>query len=61
MKTQSQLEKQLRLNSTPFNTVSPSVEWLEGPHEPKHYSADDLKEIKAKYTALARELEKQIS
>ena len=34
------------------------VEWLEGPHEPKHYSADDLKEIKSKYTALARELEK---
>lgn len=35
------------------------VEWLEGPHEPKHYSIDDLKEIKAKYTALAKELEKQ--
>jgi hypothetical protein len=34
------------------------VEWLEGPHEPKHYSVDDLKAIKAKYTAMARELEK---
>lgn len=34
------------------------VEWLEGPHDPKHYSADDLKAIKAKYTAMARELEK---
>lgn len=34
------------------------VEWLEGPHEPKHFSVDDLKAIKAKYTALARELEK---
>ena len=34
------------------------VEWLEGPHELKHYSADDLKAIKAKYTAMARELEK---
>lgn len=34
------------------------VEWLEGPHEPKHYSAVDLKAIKAKYTAMARELEK---
>lgn len=34
------------------------VEWLEGPHEPKHFSVDDLKDIKAKYTALARELEK---
>lgn len=32
------------------------VEWLEGPHEPKHYDIDDLKAIKAKYTALAREL-----
>lgn len=37
------------------------VEWLEGPHDPKHYTVDDLKAIKAKYTALARELEKQIS
>ena len=34
------------------------VEWLEGPHEPKHYSIDDLKAIKAKYSAMARELEK---
>lgn len=34
------------------------VEWLEGPHEPKHFSVDDLKAIKAKYTAMARELEK---
>lgn len=34
------------------------VEWLEGPHEPRHYSIDDLKAIKAKYTALARDLEK---
>ena len=33
------------------------VEWLEGPHEPKHYTVDDLKAIKAKYTALAKELE----
>lgn len=32
------------------------VEWLEGPYEPKHYTIDDLKAIKAKYTALAREL-----
>jgi len=32
------------------------VEWLEGPHEPKHYDIEDLKAIKAKYTALTREL-----
>ncbi len=31
------------------------VEWLEGPHPAKHYSVDDLKEIKAKYK---RELKK---
>lgn len=34
------------------------VEWLEGPHKWNGYSIDDLKAIKAKYTALARELEK---
>jgi hypothetical protein len=33
-----------------------SVDWLEGPHEAKHYSIDDLKAIKAHYTALAKEL-----
>lgn len=32
------------------------VEWLEGPHEPKHYTIDDLKEIKQRYTALAKGL-----
>lgn len=32
------------------------VEWLEGRHEPKRYTIDDLKEIKSKYTAMAREL-----
>lgn len=32
------------------------VAWLEGPHEPKKYTVDDLKAIKAKYTALAKEL-----
>ena len=36
------------------------VEWLEGPHEPKHYSIDDLKNIKAIYTAKCKELEKQV-
>lgn len=34
------------------------VEWLEGPHEPKKYSIDDLKEIKATYSRKARELMK---
>lgn len=33
-----------------------AVELLEGAHEPKHYTVDDLKEIKARYTALAKQL-----
>lgn len=33
-----------------------NVDWLEGPHEPKKYSVDDLKAIKSHYTALAKEL-----
>lgn len=32
------------------------VEWLEGPHEPKRYTIEDLKEIKAHYRAKVREL-----
>ncbi len=32
------------------------VEWLEGPHEPKRYTTEDLKEIKARYRALTKEL-----
>jgi hypothetical protein len=32
------------------------VDWLKGPHEAKHYTVDDLKTIKATYTAKAREL-----
>jgi hypothetical protein len=32
------------------------VDWLEGPHEAKKYTIDDLKAIKAKYNALANEL-----
>ncbi len=35
-----------------------AVEWLEGPHEPKHYSIPDLQEIKQKYLRMARELMK---
>ncbi len=37
------------------------VEWLEGPHEPKKYTIDEIKEIKAKYRKLANELEKELS
>lgn len=36
------------------------VEWLEGPHEPKKYTADDLKAIKTKYTAMAKQLRSEI-
>jgi hypothetical protein len=32
------------------------VEWLEGPHEAKHYSKEDLEEIAAKYRRKTREL-----
>ena len=35
------------------------VAWLKGPHEAKKYTVDDFKEIKARYTRLARELKKQ--
>ena len=31
------------------------VEWLEGPHQAKHYSVDDLKEIKATYKRKLKE------
>ena len=32
------------------------LDWLEGKHEPLHLTIDDIKEIKARYTRLAREL-----
>jgi len=35
------------------------VEWLEGPHEPKKYDIPELHAIKAKYTKMRRELEKE--
>lgn len=34
------------------------VEWLEGPHEPKRYTIEDLKAIKAEYMAKVRELKR---
>lgn len=37
------------------------LDWLEGPHEAKKYTVDDLKELKQKYAKLARELEKEIN
>ena len=36
-----------------------AVDWLEGPHEAKHYTTDELKEIKRKYRAMKRELERE--
>jgi len=35
-----------------------NVEWLEGPHEPKKYSIDEIKEIKANYKNKLRELKR---
>ena len=35
------------------------VDWLEGPHEAKHYSREELEEIAAKYRRKTRELKKQ--
>ena len=34
------------------------VDWLEGPHEPKRYTVEDLKAIKADYRAKTRELKR---
>ena len=34
------------------------VDWLEGPHEPKRYTIEELKTIKANYRALTRELKR---
>jgi hypothetical protein len=34
------------------------VEWLEGKHEPKKYTIEEIKEIKSKYKKLANELNK---
>lgn len=35
-----------------------AVEWLEGPHEPKRYTIEDLKQITAEYRRKVRELKK---
>ena len=36
------------------------VEWLEGYHEPKHYSVDDLKALKSEYKAKLKGLQNEI-
>lgn len=41
-----------------LNKIGPEkLAWLEGPHEPKKYTIDDLKEIIAKHKAKCKELE----
>ena len=35
-----------------------SVAWLEGPHEPRKYTVEEIKTIKAEYRAKTRELKK---
>lgn len=43
-----------------INRIGPAaLEWLEGPHEPKKYTIEDLQEIKKHYSKLARQLEKE--
>lgn len=37
-----------------------NVDWLEGPHPPKNYTRDDLREIRDQYRKLANDLHKQI-
>ncbi len=36
-----------------------SVEWLEGHHEPKHYTIEQIQELKAHYRKRVREMQKQ--
>lgn len=36
-----------------------AVDWLEGPHEPKRYTIEDLQQIKAQYRAKVREIKKE--
>jgi len=35
-----------------------NLDWLEGPHEPKHYTIDELIEIKKRYQQKARQCQK---
>lgn len=43
-----------------FKIGTPRVEWIEGPHEAKRYTIDDLKQIKKEYTLKAKELQKKL-
>ncbi len=36
------------------------VDWLQGPHEPKKYTIEDIKEIKAEYRKKSKDLQEQI-
>jgi hypothetical protein len=35
------------------------LQWLEGPHDPKKYTIEELQEIKQRYTRMRKELEKE--
>lgn len=35
------------------------VAWLEGPHEPKRYTVEELQAIKREYSRMERELRKK--
>lgn len=37
------------------------VEWLEGPHEAKRYTIEDLQAMKAHYRALIREMKREVA
>jgi hypothetical protein len=37
------------------------VEWIEGPHEPKKYTIEQLKELKTVYKAKIKQLEQDIA
>ncbi|WP_328186949.1 recombination protein NinG [Marinobacter sp. OP 3.4] len=43
-----------------LNTIGQeALDWLEGPHEPKKYTIQDLEQIKAHYRKLTREIERK--
>lgn len=37
-----------------------NVEWLEGPHEPKHYTIDDIKALMAEYKQKLKDIQNEI-
>ena len=51
--------KQHEYRQALFVRIGPALlDWLEGPHEPKHYTIDDCKDLIAQYRAKTKELEK---